>query len=103
METLRLTVDPYDLASKASRSSLRRAAEILRSGGTVALPTETVYGLGANALDAAAIAKIFAAKERPSWDPLIVHISDTEMLRQVVAIIPESAAKLIDAFWPGPL
>jgi L-threonylcarbamoyladenylate synthase len=103
METLRLTVDPYDLASKASRSSLKRAAEILRSGGTVALPTETVYGLGANALDAAAIAKIFAAKERPSWDPLIVHISDTEMLRQVVASIPESATKLIDAFWPGPL
>jgi L-threonylcarbamoyladenylate synthase len=103
MQTLRLTVDPRDLESEASRSSLKRAAEILRNGGTVALPTETVYGLGANALDASAIAKIFAAKERPSWDPLIVHISDTSMLQQVAASIPESAAKLIDAFWPGPL
>jgi L-threonylcarbamoyladenylate synthase len=103
MQTLRLAVDPDDLAAESSRSSLKRAAEILRGGGTVALPTETVYGLGANALDASAIAKIFAAKERPSWDPLIVHISDTEMLHQVVAEIPASAAKLIDAFWPGPL
>src|SRR5277367_6582604 len=103
MQTLRLTVDPHDLTSETSRSSLKRAAEILRGGGTVAFPTETVYGLGANAFDAAAIAKIFAAKERPSWDPLIVHISDTEMLRQVAASVPESAAKLIDAFWPGPL
>ena len=103
MQTLRLTVDAHDLTSEISRASLKRAAEILRSGGTVAMPTETVYGLGANALDPSAIAKIFAAKERPSWDPLIVHISDTEMLRQVAASIPESAAKLIDAFWPGPL
>jgi len=103
MQTLRLIVDPYDLASEVSRASLKRAAEILRSGGTVALPTETVYGLGANAFDAEAIAKIFAAKQRPSWDPLIVHISDTQMLTQVVADIPESAAKLIAAFWPGPL
>jgi L-threonylcarbamoyladenylate synthase len=103
MQTLRLTVDPHDLASEAARGSLKRAAEILRSGGTVALPTETVYGLGANALDAAAIAKIFAAKQRPAWDPLIVHISDMQMLTRVVADIPESAAKLIDAFWPGPL
>jgi L-threonylcarbamoyladenylate synthase len=103
MQTLRLTVDPHDLASEASRASLKRAAEILRAGGTVALPTETVYGLGANALDVLAIAKVFAAKQRPSWDPLIVHISDTEMLRQVVASAPQSAAKLIAAFWPGPL
>ncbi len=103
MQTLRLTVDAHDLASESSRASLKRAAEILRSGGTVALPTETVYGLGANALDSAAIAKIFAAKQRPSWDPLIVHISDTPMLTRVVADIPESAVNLIDAFWPGPL
>ncbi|QNI34375.1 threonylcarbamoyl-AMP synthase [Alloacidobacterium dinghuense] len=103
MPTLRLSVDPHHLSSEASRSSLKRAAEILRSGGTVAIPTETVYGLGANALDANAIAKIFAAKERPSWDPLIVHISDASMLHRVVASVPESAAKLIDTFWPGPL
>ncbi len=103
MQTQRLIVDPHDLESEISRASLKRAAEILRSGGTVALPTETVYGLGANALDASAIARIFAAKERPSWDPLIVHISDTKMLEQVVVSVPESAAKLIAAFWPGPL
>lgn len=103
MHTLRLSVDPQNLASESSRASLQRAAEILRSGGTVALPTETVYGLGANALDAAAIAKIFIAKERPLWDPLIVHISDSEMLRQVVESVCASAQNLIDAFWPGPL
>lgn len=103
MQTLRLTVDPRDLTSEASRQSLKRAAEILRGGGTVALPTETVYGLGANALDVSAIAKVFAAKQRPSWDPLIVHISDTEMLWQVAASVPQSAVKLIAAFWPGPL
>jgi L-threonylcarbamoyladenylate synthase len=103
METLRLFVDAHDLTSEVSRDSLKRAAEILRSGGTVALPTETVYGLGANALNASAIEKIFAAKERPSWDPLIVHISDTEMLQRVTASLPASAEKLIDAFWPGPL
>jgi L-threonylcarbamoyladenylate synthase len=103
MHTLLLTVDPHVLSSETSHASLQRAAEILRSGGTVALPTETVYGLGANALDAEAIAKIFAAKERPSWDPLIVHISDMEMQRRIVAEIPANAAKMIDAFWPGPL
>jgi L-threonylcarbamoyladenylate synthase len=103
MHTLRLVVDPESLSSESSRSSISRAAEILRTGGTVALPTETVYGLGANALDASAIAKIFAAKQRPSWDPLIVHISDTEMLKRVTASIPESAEKLIHMFWPGPL
>ena len=103
MHTLRLFVDANDLAAEDSRASLKRAAAILRNGGTVALPTETVYGLGANALDAAAIAKIFAAKERPSWDPLIVHISDTEMLRRVTASLPANATKLMDAFWPGPL
>jgi len=79
------------------------AVAILRSGGTVALPTETVYGLAANALDAAAVEKIFAAKRRPHWDPLIVHVSDFEMLRKVVREVPERAQALMDAFWPGPL
>jgi L-threonylcarbamoyladenylate synthase len=83
-------------------SGLTRAAEILRGGGTVAFPTETVYGLGANALDAAAVAKIFAAKERPGWDPVIVHVSDREMLGRVAEISKE-AERLMDAFWPGPL
>nr|WP_218892242.1 L-threonylcarbamoyladenylate synthase [Granulicella arctica] len=79
-----------------------RAAELLRGGGTVAFPTETVYGLGANALDAAAVAKIFAAKERPGWDPLIVHVSDRAMLTRV-AEVSEAAEALMAAFWPGPL
>lgn len=85
---------------------LLRAAELLRSGGTVAFPTETVYGLGANALDAAAVAKIFEAKQRPRWDPVIVHVCDRTMLHRV-AEIPASLAKnveaLMTAFWPGPL
>jgi L-threonylcarbamoyladenylate synthase len=81
---------------------IARAAEILRNGGTVAFPTETVYGLGANALDAKAVASIFTAKERPNWDPVIVHVSDRAMLDQV-AIVPPQAEPLIAAFWPGPL
>ena len=94
METKYLTEKREDLAI---------AGEILRSGGTVIFPTETVYGLGANALDASAVRKIFAAKGRPSDNPLIVHIAELSMLPQLVREIPESAQKLIDAFWPGPL
>ncbi|HUZ97481.1 MAG TPA: L-threonylcarbamoyladenylate synthase [Edaphobacter sp.] len=83
-------------------TEIEQAAKILREGGTVAFPTETVYGLGANALDEAAIAKIFAAKARPSWDPLIVHVSDQAMLEQI-AFTTTKAEKLIQHFWPGPL
>ncbi|MDE1176326.1 MAG: L-threonylcarbamoyladenylate synthase [Edaphobacter sp.] len=79
-----------------------RAAEILRSGGTVAFPTETVYGLGANALDSEAVAKIFAAKERPGWDPVIAHVADREMVSRV-AEVPAAAELLMERFWPGPL
>ncbi len=86
--------------------AIPRAAELLRGGGTVAFPTETVYGLGANALDAAAVAKIFVAKERPYWDPIIVHVCDRAMLERVAAV-PLSLATKVDAlsaaFWPGPL
>src|SRR6185437_15476036 len=89
IRTLRLAVDPSSLASEASEKALRRAAEILRSGGTVAFPTETVYGLGANALDPAAVARIFEAKQRPAWDPLIVHIANSEQLKLIVHAIPE--------------
>lgn len=81
---------------------IARAAAILRGGGTVAFPTETVYGLGANALDAAAVAKIFAAKERPGWDPVIAHVSDREMVDRI-ADVPSGAEGLIEEFWPGPL
>jgi L-threonylcarbamoyladenylate synthase len=83
-------------------TEIERAAKILREGGTVAFPTETVYGLGANALDEAAIAKIFAAKGRPSWDPLIVHVSDHTMLANI-SISTLNTDKLIQHFWPGPL
>jgi L-threonylcarbamoyladenylate synthase len=103
VETLRLTVDVGGLESEDSRHAIARAAEILRSGGTVAFPTETVYGLGANALDVAAVGKIFSAKERPGWDPLIVHIGERAMLGQVAAEVSEEAERLMDAFWPGPL
>ncbi len=81
---------------------VKRAAELLRGGGTVALPTETVYGLGANALDAGAVAKVFEAKGRPGWDPLIVHVSDRAMLGRV-AEVSAMAETLMAAFWPGPL
>ena len=79
-----------------------RAVEILRGGGTVAFPTETVYGLGANALDPVAVAKIFAAKERPGWDPVIAHVSDRDMVERI-AEVPAEAARLMEIFWPGPL
>jgi L-threonylcarbamoyladenylate synthase len=82
---------------------LRRAGEILREGGLVAFPTETVYGLGANALDAAAVFRIFQAKGRPSFNPLIVHAADTGRVRDLVSAWPATASALADAFWPGPL
>lgn len=103
MRTLRLNADGNDLDSPASRAAIEQAAAVLREGGTVAFPTETVYGLGANALDAAAVAKIFAAKKRPGWDPLIVHLADRAMLPTVAQTVSENASRLMDAFWPGPL
>jgi L-threonylcarbamoyladenylate synthase len=107
VETLRLKVDAANLKSERSRQAIERAAEILRGGGTVAFPTETVYGLGANALDVEAVKKIFVAKERPSWDPLIVHIGEGGMLRRVAAEVTGEAARMVErlsaAFWPGPL
>lgn len=82
---------------------LLEAAQILRNGGLVAFPTETVYGLGGNALDAAAAGKIYAAKGRPSDNPLIAHISCLEELQPLVSEIPEAGKKLAEAYWPGPL
>jgi len=103
VRTIHLKVSSGEIASEAARSTLEQAAAILREGGTVAFPTETVYGLGANALDATAVAKIFAAKQRPSWDPLIVHVADMEMLWRVAKNVPEAAHRLAERFWPGPL
>lgn len=95
--------DPDNPGTPEFAAALDQAAQILRAGGLVALPTETVYGLGANALDAGAVERIFAAKERPKWDPIIVHVSSLEMARKLVSAIPDSAMRLIGAFWPGPL
>lgn len=83
--------------------SIARAAECLRAGGLVAFPTETVYGLGVNALDRTAVQRLFTAKQRPATDPLIVHIGSIESLPALVARVPASVATLADRFWPGPL
>lgn len=83
--------------------TLTEAAQILREGGLVAFPTETVYGLGANALDETAAKKIYAAKGRPSDNPLIAHISSMEELEPLVAVVSGAGKKLAEAFWPGPL
>ena len=84
-------------------AAVQRAAELLRAGEVVALPTETVYGLAANALDEKAVAKIFAIKGRPANNPIIVHVADNEMARRCVGHWPELADKLSQSFWPGPL
>ena len=88
---------------KPDHDALKRAGEILLAGGLVAFPTETVYGLGGNALDPTASRRIYAAKGRPSDNPLIVHIADLEDLKVVAADIPDQAMLLAQAFWPGPL
>jgi L-threonylcarbamoyladenylate synthase len=95
-------IEPVDLAH-IDPATLARAAEILRSGGLVAFPTETVYGLGANALDATAVAGIFTAKGRPSRNPIIVHVANTEAARGLVTSWPDRAERLAARFWPGPL
>ena len=90
----------------ANPGDIARAAGLLRGGGLVAFPTETVYGLGANALSAAAVAGIFEAKQRPAWDPVIVHMPDLERLQKIVAMgraLSERVGALAEAFWPGPL
>ena len=86
-----------------SELEMMRAAELIRNGQLVAFPTETVYGLGANALDPEAVKRIFEAKERPWASPLIVHVADEKMARSVSAEWPATAQKLTRAFWPGPL
>lgn len=83
--------------------AVRRAAALLRAGEVVALPTETVYGLAANALDPAAVRRIFEVKQRPAHNPVIVHVTGVAMARQCVAVWPEIADHLATAFWPGPL
>ncbi len=83
--------------------AIHLAAETIKAGGLVAFPTETVYGLGCDAMNPDAAAKVFEAKQRPQFDPLIVHIADREQLHAVVTTLPTIAHRLMDAFWPGPL
>ena len=90
-------------ASNMSSEDFKEAAELLRAGKLVAFPTETVYGLGGNAYDSTASARIYAAKGRPSDNPLIVHISEFSEIEPLVSHIPEEARRLSDRFWPGPL
>jgi L-threonylcarbamoyladenylate synthase len=99
MNTQVLSVDSVS----PSPDALRKAADVLRRGGLVAFPTETVYGLGANALDATAAAGIFAAKGRPANNPLIVHTADLRAARELAAEWPDAAERLATRFWPGPL
>ena len=94
-----LPVDPRDPDPR----TLAQAAETLRRGGLVAFPTETVYGLGAHALDPRAVARIYAAKGRPGYNPLIVHLADAGAARALAAAWPAEAERLAAAFWPGPL
>jgi L-threonylcarbamoyladenylate synthase len=94
-----LRVDP----NAPDLETLRPAVEALREGRLVAFPTETVYGLGAHALDEAAVGRIYAAKGRPGYNPLIVHSASTDAARELAAGWPHAAAALADAFWPGPL
>ena len=82
---------------------IKKHAEILKSGNTVIFPTETVYGLGANALDEVAASKIYKAKGRPSDNPLIVHIYDKKQVDELATDISEKAHKIMDKFWPGPI
>lgn len=94
-----LQVDP----ALPSAQAIARAAEIIRSGGLIAFPTETVYGIGARALDPAAVARIFVAKGRPAGNPVIVHVASLGDAKNLVASWPDLAEALVTKFWPGPL
>lgn len=99
MKTLHITVSP----DTPDPAALAQAATIINRGGLVAMPTETVYGLAGDATNPAAVAAIFAAKGRPTTDPLIVHIADMVQLADIVHTVPDSFALLSETFWPGPL
>ncbi|TBR10110.1 MAG: threonylcarbamoyl-AMP synthase [Candidatus Nitrosotenuis sp.] len=99
MQTKILKINP----TRPQISMIRQAVQLIRKGETVAFPTETVYGLGADALNPSAVKKIFEAKGRPADNPLIVHIQDKEDLKRLASDIPEITEKIIEKFWPGPL
>ena len=87
----------------STQENINKAGEILRNGGLVGMPTETVYGLAADALNGKAVAKIFKAKGRPMDNPLIVHICDIKQLYTLVRTVPKEAEKLASLYWPGPM
>ena len=99
MNTEILTIDHVE----PDPAVIQRAADLIRTGRLVAFPTETVYGLGANALDSKAVRSIFAAKGRPSFNPVIVHVADSMQVLNVANEWPETAKRLAEQFWPGPL
>ena len=99
METIITKIDRTEI----DEQQMVQAGEILKKGGLVAFPTETVYGLGANALDEEAAMKTYVAKGRPSDNPLIVHIADVSALDGIVMNVPEKAKRVMEKFWPGPL
>ncbi|MCR5637889.1 MAG: threonylcarbamoyl-AMP synthase [Lachnospiraceae bacterium] len=102
MKTKVVVIEENNINEEALEN-LKEAGRILKNGGLVAFPTETVYGLGGDALNPESSKKIYAAKGRPSDNPLIVHIADMEHLPKIVKEVPEAARKLAEAFWPGPL
>ena len=99
MQTKVVKIDSANIDDAA----MKEACDLIRAGELVAFPTETVYGLGADALHPEASKKIYAAKGRPSDNPLIVHIADMEALKVLASEVPEKAKLLADRFWPGPL
>lgn len=104
MDTKVIKIDPdSQVLSGEEEAALRQAGEILKQGGLVAFPTETVYGLGGDALNKESSRKIYAAKGRPSDNPLIVHIADLAALEPIVTEVTPEAKKIAEAFWPGPL
>lgn len=103
METTIVTLTDEKQSEEAIREKIHAAGQVIRQGGLVAFPTETVYGLGADALNPQASRRIYEAKGRPSDNPLIIHISNMEDLKKITKNVPEPAGKLAEKFWPGPL
>ena len=103
MKTIVEKITKEQLNTEEGKKIIGQAGDFLKEGGLVAFPTETVYGLGADALNKTASTKIYAAKGRPSDNPLIVHITNMGALDKIADIIPEVAYKVADAYWPGPL
>ena len=103
MQTKYVKIDPNNVDDENIEGIIREAGQIIKDGGLVAFPTETVYGLGGDGLNASSSNKIYAAKGRPSDNPLIIHISKWDDIIPIVSEIPDIAKQLADAFWPGPL